>query len=404
MWDTLSSPSAPVPSGALFVVGGDTVKGQTMAAAETAPVDVVDLIVGLLGEVDEEDFHAAPRSEYYSRLCQAVCELVGMDRALLFLMDDVRRAVRPMGSHGFDAAVVAEINLPLDASGLVRGAIGQEDVVVLTGPLSDEALPGAYVRAFDLQTVACTPLRAAGRWRGVIVSDRGGRAFRLSAAERDRLLRLGKTAALAASVRVATRQQLLNQHLSERLALARELHDSVIQRLFGITALLRSGDPLDGDERERCAEEAERAMNELRDLIERPMAQDLVEPAATTLRAELERIRRLPEQTPLDVRWSGGCEVPPTYEPLAQSVLREALRNADKHASATAIVVSVGCEDDALHMTVVNDGVLGGDGKGRGAGVGLRLCALEALRHGGLVEFGASDDDHWRVRLVAPLA
>jgi len=374
-----------------------------MAAAETAPIDVVDLIVGLLAEVDEEDFHAAPRSEYYSRLCQAVCELVGMDRALLFLLDDVRRAVRPMGSHGFDVEALAAINLPLDGSGVVRGAIGQEDVVVLTGPLSDEDLPEPYVRAFDLRTVACTPLRAAGRWRGVIVSDRGGRAFRLSAAERDRLLRLGQTAALAATVRVATRQQLLNQHLSERLTLARELHDSVIQRLFGITALLRSGEPLDGDERERCAEEAERAMNELRDLIERPMAPELVEPTGTTLRAELERIRRLPGQTPLDVRWDDGCEIPPGHEPLAQTVLREALRNADKHARAGGIVVSVRCDHDALHLTVVNDGVLGGDGRGRGAGVGLRLCALEALRHGGLVEFGASDPDHWRVRLVLPL-
>ena len=374
-----------------------------MAATETAPVDVVDLIVGLLGEVDDEDFHTGPRSEYYSRLCEAVCEVVGMDRALLFLKDDVRRAVRPMGSHGFDADVVAELNLPLDGSGLVRQGIGQEDVVVLTPARSQEHLPAPYVHAFALRTVACTPLRAAGRWHGVIVSDRGGRGFRLSPAERARLLRLGKTAALAATVRVATRQQLLNQHLSERLTLARELHDSVIQRLFGITALLRSGEPLTAGERERCAEEAERAMNELRDLIERPMAPELVEPSAATLRDELERIHGLPGQTPLDVSWDDGCVVPPDYEPLAQTVLREALRNADKHARATTIAVEVSCDDDALHMTVVNDGVLAGDGRGRGAGVGLRLCALEALRHGGLVEFGSMDSDHWRVRLVAPL-
>jgi signal transduction histidine kinase len=308
-----------------------------------------------------------------------------------------------MGSHGFDADVVASINAPLDGSGLVRGAVGQEDVVVLSGPFREEDLPGAYVRALHLRTVACTPLRAAGRWRGVIVSDRGGRSFRLTDAERDRLLRLGKTAALAATVRVATRQQLLNQHLSERLTLARELHDSVIQRLFGITALLRSGEPLDGDERERCAEEAELAMNELRHLIERPLATELVEETGTTLRAEIDRIRRLPGQTPLEVRWPGGCVIPAAYEPLAQTVLREALRNADKHARATEIAVTVECDDDALHLTIVNDGVLGGDGRGRGAGVGLRLCALEALRHGGLVEFGASGEDHWRVRLVLPL-
>lgn len=373
-----------------------------MSAPETAPVDVVDLIVGLLGEVDEEDFHLAPRSEYYSRLCQAVCQEAGMDRALLFLLDEVRRTVRPMGSHGFDPAVVESINVPLEGSALARRALGQDRVIVLTGPFAEDELPGEYVRAFHLRTVACTPLSAAGRWRGVIISDRSGRPFHLTEAEGDRLWRLGKTAALAATARVATRQQLLAQQLSERLDLARELHDSVIQRLFGITALLRSGEPLGDGERERCAEEAERAMTELRDAIERPLTPEL-EPTGTTLAQELERIRRMPGQTPLAVDWASGCAVPARYEPLAQAMLREALRNADKHARASVVEVGVRCCDEALYLTVVNDGV-DAEHRSHGAGVGLRLCALEALRHGGLVEFGASGSDRWRVRLVLPLA
>jgi signal transduction histidine kinase len=370
--------------------------------AEIAPVDAVDLIVGLLGQVDEDHFELAPRSEYYSRLCQAVCELVPMSRALMFLHDEARRTIRPMGSHGFDPAVVESINAPLDGTALLGHGADEDRVVVLTGPFTESELPGEYVRAFDLRTVACAPLSAAGRWRGVIVSDRDGAPFELTDAERARLWSLGKTAALAAIARVATRQQLLAQQLSERLDLARELHDSVIQRLFGITALLRSGEPLGADERARCAEEAERAMNELRDLIERPLAPEL-EDTGTTLAAELERIQRMPDQTPLAVTWQDGCAVPATYEALLQNVLREALRNADKHARARRVDVSVSSDADALHLTVVNDGVLGGDGRGRGAGVGLRLCALEALRHGGLVEFGSSGEDHWRVRLVLPL-
>ncbi len=366
--------------------------------SQQAAPDVVDLIVGLLGDVDEDHFHAGPRSEYYSRLCQAVCELVPMDRALLFLHDDVLRTVRPMGSHGFDADVVAAINAPLDGSLLLDHARAADEVAVVEG----SELPAAYVAALGLRAIASTPLTAAGRWRGVIVSDRDGADLALTAAERDRLLSLGKTAALAATARVATRQQLLAQQLSERLDLARDLHDSVIQRLFGVTALLRSGEPLGVDERARCAEEAERAMNELRDLIERPMAQELQE-APSKLAAELERIRRLPDQTPMAIDWAEGCEIPAAYEPLVQSVVREALRNADKHARASRVDIELHCTEDALHVTIVNDGVLAGDGRGRGAGAGLRLSALEALRHGGLVEFGANGPDHWRVRLVLPL-
>jgi len=373
-----------------------------MAVTESAQPDVVDLIVGLLGEVDEEDFQLAPRSEYYSRLCQAVCQLVGMDRALLFLDDEVRRAVRPMGSHGFDGALVQSINAPLNASALVRRAIGKDRVVVLSAPFTEEELPGEYVRAFGLTTVACTPLTAGETWKGVIISDRGGRPFELTAAERDRLWSLGKAAALAATARVATRQQLLNQQLSERLALARELHDSVIQRLFGITALLRSGDALDPAALERCAEEAERAMHELREAIERPLAPPDLDDSALTLAQELDRLAARPGETPLKVTWQEGCTVPPVYEPLLQSVLHEALRNADKHADATRVEVDLRRGRDALHMTIVNDGVRAGERRG-GAGVGLRLCAMEALRDGGALEFGSKGADRWRVRLTLPL-
>jgi hypothetical protein len=35
--------------------------------------------------------------------------------------------------------------------------------------------------------------------------------------------------------------------------------------------------------------------------------------------------------------------------------------------------------------------------------MGLRLAAFEALQHGGMVEFGPTEGDGWRVRMVLPL-
>jgi len=34
--------------------------------------------------------------------------------------------------------------------------------------------------------------------------------------------------------------------------------------------------------------------------------------------------------------------------------------------------------------------------------MGLRLAALEAIQHGGVLEFGPMDSARWRVRLVVP--
>ena len=96
------------------------------------------------------------------------------------------------------------------------------------------------------------------------------------------------------------------------------------------------------------------------------------------------------------------CEVPDELEPLAQSVLTEAVRNARKHADPTSVEVSVqrrsttrSCWRSATTASA--------DGRARRAGMGLRLAALEALQAGGVVEFGEREPGVWRVRLVVPL-
>jgi signal transduction histidine kinase len=66
--------------------------------------------------------------------------------------------------------------------------------------------------------------------------------------------------------------------------------------------------------------------------------------------------------------------------------------------------VRVGRVDGAFALEVRNDGITaGGEQPGRGAGMGLRLAAFEALQRGGVVEFGPEGGDRWRVRLVVPL-
>jgi hypothetical protein len=55
--------------------------------------------------------------------------------------------------------------------------------------------------------------------------------------------------------------------------------------------------------------------------------------------------------------------------------------------------------DGAFTLEITNDGITGSR---RRAGVGLRLAALEALHHGGVVEFGEREPGIWQVRLVVP--
>jgi signal transduction histidine kinase len=212
---------------------------------------------------------------------------------------------------------------------------------------------------------------------------------------------LGKTAALAASARIATSHQGRARLLSARIALAREIHERVVQRLFGISLVLGSERELSDEERARCAEEMQAALSDLRDALARPLSPPPQPSNGPKLEDELRRLGRHYKDLPLEVDWEPGVPVPGGIDSLAQSVLAEALRNADKHARPSRVRVHVGRSDDTFVVEVRNDGVPSEPGGSRGTGMGLRLAGLEALQLGGVVEFG-KENGEWRVRLVVP--
>jgi signal transduction histidine kinase len=373
-----------------------------LQSAQTAPpsqTKALDLIVGLVPELDEEFESASTR--FFDRLCEALCRLARLERAGLMLYDAARKLVVPIGSHGVDPALLSQIYGTLEETPIAQRALAEDRVIEVSDELA-EHVPARYARFAGVTTLTCTPVSAGGRWLGVIFADRGGGRFSLTEDERQTMLAFGKAAALVASARLGASQQIRARALSARIELARELHDQVVQRLFGVSLALGSEHDLSAEERRRCAAEIQEALADMRAAVSRPLTPPLVDTGAT-LREELERFSRHYEHMPLRVEWADGTEVPEELEPLAQSVLAEALRNCDKHADASSVAVRVATVDDALLLEVRNDGVEPPVNGRRGAGMGLRLAALEAIQKGGMVEFGPAGDREWRVRLVVPL-
>lgn len=369
-----------------------------MAPAETAAsprVEAVEVLVELLSGMDAE----TGARDFWDRLCEALCRLTSMERAALFLYDGSLRRVRVRGSHGVDREELGQENHTLEDAPVAERALAADRVIEVASDEIEHAVPGRYARLFGITTLTCTPLSAAGYRLGVVFADRGGGRFQLSAAERDTMWTVGKVAALAASARIATRQQDRARQLAERIELAREIHEQVTQRIFGVSLALGSGAELTEPERRRCHDEVQAALGELRTAMTRPLAPAL-RGTGTTLRDELERLARRHPELPLSVRWEPEAIVPDELEPLVQSVVAEAVRNAEKHARPSRVEVRVETAGGNLALEVLNDGV--GDRR-TAPGMGLRIAALEALQHGGLLEFGATVDELWRVRLLAPI-
>ncbi|HEX2161066.1 MAG TPA: GAF domain-containing protein [Thermoleophilaceae bacterium] len=369
------------------------------ASASLSPTEPLDTMVELLAGLDADG--GSGGRAFYDRLCEAMCRLTSMERAGLLLYEEARRIVVPAGSHGFDPELVGGVHGTLEETPIAQRALAEDRVVATDGDLVGQ-VPARYAALPGITTMTCTPVSAGGRWLGVIFADRGGPRFELTERERHTMWTLGKTAALAASARIAATQHERARLLSERVDLAREVHERVMQRLFGVSLVLGAEAELTADQRRRCADEIQAAVADLRHALARPVAPPRPDIGAT-LREELERLGSSYDGPPLDVEWDPAVEVPQELEQLSQSVLAEALRNAHKHANPTRVTVRVGARDGTFVLEVVNDGVDGGR-RGRGAGMGLRLAALDALQSGGVVDFGPTGDGHhdWRVRLVVP--
>jgi nitrate/nitrite-specific signal transduction histidine kinase len=353
--------------------------------------DSVDVVAGLLAEIDG----ASDGGQVYDRLCEALCQLTSMERAGLYLYDSTLRLVHAVGVHGVDPSLLKGVEGTLDETPIAQRALAENRVVEASERLEAE-LPPRYARFAGITTITCTPVSTEGRWLGVIFADRGGGRFELTGEERRMMLSLGKLAALAATVEQATSQREAARRLAERIDLIREIHEGVIQRLFGLVLVLGSEGELDADERRVCHDELRDVLGQLRGTLGRSRGDP---PRATTMtvRQILDRIGGIRDDLVVD--WAEGVEIPSELEPTAQAVLLEAIRNADKHAKPTALEVSIDLDDGNLVLEVINDGARA---SAPGSGLGLRLATIEALQRAGLVEFGPLPGDRWHVRLVVP--
>lgn len=339
------------------------------------------------------------REGFYSRLAEGVCRIAGMRRALIFRYDELTRRVDAAGAHGMSLEPFANRPVSLDlAPDAARALI--EDRVIEVAPPARHAIPTEFAGLVGDHSLVYVPLSAAGRWPGVIIAEPAPGSSPLDEERRELLWTLGKTLALASTARTATYFGERARELQHRIDLARDLHERVVQRLFGVSMALSPPGSLDDASRERCADEVQIALSDLRAALQRPLGRT-PRPTGTTLAAELERLAGEPHDFAFAV--DGDVpELPPELEPLAQSVLREAVRNITKHAEAHTVVVRVRLADGLLVVEVENDGVDPPAAVTRPPGVGLRIAALEAAHAGGVLEFGRHRADRWQVRLAVP--
>jgi signal transduction histidine kinase len=372
-----------------------------MSAPPDAPARAtlpgLELLVEVLGGASSE----LDSTGFYSSLADALCRVADLRRAIVFRYDEATHQVVAAGACGIDLAHFAGVHISLASAPEAARALAEDRVVEVRPPAAHD-IAAEFASLVGDHALIYVPMAAAGRWPGVIIAEPLSGAAALDAGRRDLLWTLGKTLALASIARIATFNGERARELQERIDLARDIHDSVGQRVFGVSMALSKG-PVSEDTRVRCERELLTALDDLRVAMARPLGR-VVRATGTTLATELER---LPFEVP-DLRLTVEGVVPaiePRLEALMQSVLAEAVRNVRKHANASALRVRVRHDDGLWVLEVENDGV--GERRAVGPpGMGLRLAALAALQVGGMVDFGEQVRGErgrvWQVRLTVP--
>ncbi len=359
-------------------------------------VSALELFVEVLARAGDG---GAGVDDFYDRLCEAICRLAHMRRAIIFRYDPARRRVRAVGAHGLELERFADAHVTVESAPVTARALHEDRAVEVVGDMRDQIAP-EFAALFEQPVrLVCAPMVAAERQIGVLLADRLISDPPTSAEERDLLWTLGKAAALASVAGIVATQAEKARALEQRIDLAREIHEGVIQRLFGVSMALDGAGDLPASARSRCAIEVQSALSDLRAALKRPLGR-APRQTKTTLAEEVRRFAAAYPELGITLAAGSGDQVPAELEPLAQSVLSEAILNARKHAQPNAVSVLAHKSERAFELDVVNDGVTArGE---RHAGIGLRLAALEALQSGGVLEFGERGRETWQVRLVVP--
>src|SRR5438105_1866999 len=236
------------------------VHDRTTRAVPSAHDAIELLVAALSGSGEGVDLD---QQGFYSRLAEGVSRLAGMKRVVIFRFDEATRRVEAAGSHAIELSLFADLQLGLETAPDAARALA-EDRVIEVRPPAMHAIPSEFEQLVGDHALVYVPMAAGGRWPGVIIAEPIHDSPPLDEARRELLWTLGKTLALASTARIATFYGERARELQQRIDLARDLHERVVQRLFGVSMALSPPGALDADARERCAEEIQTALGDLR--------------------------------------------------------------------------------------------------------------------------------------------
>jgi len=341
------------------------------------------------------------------RIVTAACELTDAKYGALGVLNATGDELAQFVTYGLSTAQEAMIGDRPKGHGVLGLLISDPRPLRLADLATHEKSFGFPPNHPPMHSFLGVPIRVRGLVFGNLYLTEKRSQPEFSAAD-ERLL-----SSLAAAAGVAIDNARLHQRLGElalyadRERIARDLHDTVIQRLFAIglslQGLSRVVDPPSAGARiEAAVDELDLTIADIRSTVFALQARSdngvraEITRVVTEAREVLGFLPRVSFEGPLDT--VAGADL----TEAAAAVVREALTNAARHARATSIEVVVIASSQEFLVKISDDGIGIRRASSR-TGHGLRNMASRAERLGGSLDVRSEPGEGtaitWRVPL-----
>lgn len=330
-----------------------------------------------------------------------VAGLIDADEVCIIVPESDSGSLRVAVARGHDAAAIQGHTYPAAGTLAARAIAGGYAVASDSG---ESSVPGLGREAGPTLVV---PLIALGQPLGVLSLSRAVGGARFSRSDVEMASEFGTHASVAIEMARGRADSHRLELVEDRNRIARDLHDHVIQRLFGAGLALQGLSlTLPATAREQVADQIDTidaAIADIRTAVfalstkasgPSPKLRHRVLDIVSELAAALPSSPRLSFSGPVDTLLVGDLAADVT------AVVRETLSNVARHAAATTCSVTVSITDENIEVVVEDDG-RGFAGATRSSGT--RNLADRAAARGGEFTLTARDPSGTRAAWVIPL-
>jgi signal transduction histidine kinase len=312
-----------------------------------------------IAEISRDLLAGVPVETVLQDIALRAVSIARADAVRVMLLDDDRRALRIVAAHGPRADETIGLSVPTEGTA-AGDACRSGETQVVDDASRDLRVFLPAIEVLQPGPVVYAPFAGADGMFGVLSVDNTRDGRRFEPLDVEVIGSFARQAGLAVELARSRGDRDRVRLLEERERIGRNLHDTVIQRLFAVGMLLQAtvaSEP-DGDTARtwRAIDEIDATIKEIRTSIF-----TLSHPTTTGLRAEIiSLVYDYAEVAGFEphVTFDGPVEVaiPAEIAPQIVAVVREAVSNASRHARASRVEVSLAVSREIV-LDVVDDGV-----------------------------------------------